>query len=367
MKFRSFASRNGLVSNRLSTRGASWIIMRKSALLAYLLVAGDRPMPRVTLLRAFIWIFACGQLACIHAAYAESRSLIPSDAEEAEPEAQQPAPRSAGGEHTAALNRGNGNSNGRTKKAKPGAAGQPEHAGKAAPRGRQPTAEYRRIRDAWHEAIPAAQLADIPEGPRPALVLQPINLGLRIIVTPDHDEGGFSAAEQSQASRALSPTRPTPHPVAPHLLDLVYRAMRHFHAPLVHVISGYRADRAGSRHTQGRAIDMVLPGVSNEQLAAYLRGFAFVGVGVYPKSGFVHLDVRDASFYWIDDSLPDERCRLQQIMGTQAQRVDDKARERGELPELFVPQNEREDRAAARAYERRAKGRRVAAEPARNF
>jgi hypothetical protein len=151
--------------------------------------------------------------------------------------------------------------------------------------------------------------------------------------------------------------RKNPHPISPRLLDLVYRAMRHFDAPLVHLISGYRADRAGSRHTQGRAIDMVLPGVSNEQLAAYVRQFGFVGVGVYPKSGFVHLDVRDQSFFWLDNSLPNERCRPEPMLLGEAKLADVKARDRGEQPNTFVPNNEREDRAAERAYKTRARSR----------
>jgi hypothetical protein len=37
--------------------------------------------------------------------------------------------------------------------------------------------------------------------------------------------------------------------------------------------------------------------------------FADVGVGYYPRSGFVHLDRRDRSFYWIDNSGPGQRSR----------------------------------------------------------
>jgi hypothetical protein len=112
---------------------------------------------------------------------------------------------------------------------------------------------------------------------------------------------------------------------------------------------------------------MVLPGVSNEQLAEYVRQFGFVGVGVYPKSGFVHLDVRDKSFFWLDYSLPDERCRPQPTLLGEAKLVDEAARDRGEAPNSFVPNNDREDKAAARAYHRRAQRRRLAAQNPRNL
>jgi hypothetical protein len=134
--------------------------------------------------------------------------------------------------------------------------------------------------------------------------------------------------------------------------------MRHFEAPLVHVVSGYRPDRAGSRHTQGRAIDFVLPGVTNEQLQDYVRTFGFVGVGIYPKSGFVHLDVRDTSYYWVDNSLPDERSRGVPVDGNLAAASDRAAAARGEAPDTWVPDNDAEDRAAAKSYARRAKQRR---------
>jgi uncharacterized protein YcbK (DUF882 family) len=230
-------------------------------------------------------------------------------------------------------------------------------------RERQPTAEYQHMRDGWHAAVPAEPIADLDV--RRPLVIAPVNSngGEQVSIVPQRDDGGFTDADLRLAARAFTPKgRLKPHPIAPHLLDLVYRAMTHFDAPLVHLVSGYRPDRAGSRHTQGRAIDMVIPGVSNEQLAEYLRQFGFVGVGVYPKSGFVHLDVRENSFFWLDNSLPDERCRAEPTLVEEAKRMDTAARDRGEKPEAFVPNNEREDRAAARSYQRRAAHRKAAAE-----
>jgi uncharacterized protein YcbK (DUF882 family) len=229
--------------------------------------------------------------------------------------------------------------------------------------GRQPTAEYRKMRDGWHavlidpDAPPPERIAK--PGDPPPLVIEPVNNSeAAVTLHPQRDDGGFSDEELERAARAFAPKdRQKLHPIAPHLLDLVYRAARHFDAPLVHLISGYRPDRAGSRHTQGRAIDMVLPGVSNEDLAEYVRQYGFVGVGIYPKSGFVHLDVREASYFWLDESLPDEHCRAQPMLGTQAAAADVAARQRGEAPDDFVPNNDKEDRAAKRAYARRAKQR----------
>ncbi|HEY2734609.1 MAG TPA: DUF882 domain-containing protein, partial [Polyangiales bacterium] len=228
----------------------------------------------------------------------------------------------------------------------------------------EPSPEYRKLRDSWHaplaDPVEAAPIVD--EAGRPPLVIMPVNGGEPVTLTPDRDDGGFDEKDLSLAARVFTPSKlRKPHPVAPHLLDLVYQAMRHFAAPLVRLVSGYRQDRAGSRHTQGRAIDMVIPGVSNEELVDYVRQFGFCGVGIYPKSGFVHLDVRESSFYWVDETLPDERSKGTPVGEDEAKLADDRARERGEGPQTFVSNNDKEDRAAARAYAKRAKRRAAAA------
>jgi hypothetical protein len=328
--------------------------------------------PRVA--RVLIWVAALGGMCSAQPAFAESRALIPSVSEY-----EDSLPQEDQAEHEPV----------EAEAAKPDPARKPVARKRATvatksparaaqkvgrpnvPGGRQPTAEYRRIRDAWHLPIPAEQIEPVLEGAFQPLVLAPIDAhgGERVTLIPATDLGGFSTDQQSQAARAFSPLgRKKPHPVSPRLLDLVYRAMRHFDAPLVHLISGYRADRAGSRHTQGRAIDMVLPGVSNEELASYVRQFGFVGVGIYPKSGFVHLDVRDASFFWVDNSLPNERCRPEPTLLGEAKSMDSRARDRGEEPNNFVPGNDKEDKAADRAYKRRAVQRRkLAAQPPRSL
>jgi hypothetical protein len=228
-------------------------------------------------------------------------------------------------------------------------------------RARQPSALYQRLRDGWHAPVDAVPVPDVTG--RIPLVLSRVNGGDPVTLVPSREDGGFSDEDLQRAARAFcAPEAKRVHPIAPRLLDLVYRTMLHFQAPLVHVVSGYRPDRAGSRHTQGRAIDMVIPGVTNEELAAHVRTLGFVGVGIYPNSGFVHLDVRERSFFWVDTSLPGERSRMSAHLGTQAAENDVAARARGDAPDVYVPNNEREDRAAARSYARRAKQRRIRAQ-----
>jgi hypothetical protein len=97
-------------------------------------------------------------------------------------------------------------------------------------------------------------------------------------------------------------------PLKPRLVQLVAKAAYHFHAGSVVVVSGYRQKRGGKadHHTAGEALDFKLPGVEYRKLAAYLRSYPLVGVGVYtnPRTQYVHLDVRDRSYHWIDASPP---------------------------------------------------------------
>jgi len=215
--------------------------------------------------------------------------------------------------------------------------------------------------------VPALTLAlgvswlSVGLGQRPPLVLAPVNGHDLVTLIPERDDGGFCEKDLKQAALAFSQQTPgRVHPLAPRLLDLVYRAMRHFDAKLVHVVSGYRSDRAGSRHTQGRAVDLILDGVTNRELAAFVRGFGFVGVGLYPKR-FVHLDVREASYFWIDDSAPDEPSHVVPVLENEAREADAQARARGEAPDTFVPNNGKEDAAAAKVYAERARKRRATA------
>jgi len=93
------------------------------------------------------------------------------------------------------------------------------------------------------------------------------------------------------------------------LVQLSVKAAHHFGAATLVIISGYRKPRgrqAGDHHSRGEAVDFRLPGVDYRQLAAYLRSLPRAGVGVYtdPRTHYVHLDVRDRSFHWLDASPP---------------------------------------------------------------
>lgn len=215
---------------------------------------------------------------------------------------------------------------------RPGGASRPPRARRGR-RARRPvvSARYRRMRARWHRAAsPEVRRRWESQAPRPPLVLVPIGGGETVTLNPLRDDGGFDAASLERAATVLAARRSgATHPIEPGLLDRVYRAQRRFRAPFVHVISGFREDRATSRHTQGRAMDIALPGVRDATLAAHLRAEGFTGVGTYAVSGFVHVDVRRRSYFWVDGTAPGRRSRARGVLARQAAAADTRALARG--------------------------------------
>ena len=98
--------------------------------------------------------------------------------------------------------------------------------------------------------------------------------------------------------------------MAPALLPLVRRAAAAFHAPLVEIVSGFRAPKyqlmlrkkghevaRDSEHPRGEAVDFRLPNVKTQPLLAFVKKQHLGGVGYYPVSQFVHADVGPVRFW----------------------------------------------------------------------
>jgi uncharacterized protein YcbK (DUF882 family) len=104
------------------------------------------------------------------------------------------------------------------------------------------------------------------------------------------------------------------HAMNPRLMRLLYQTGRHWPGKRLEVVSGFRSPKVAknprSPHMKGLACDFRVEGVKTTDLRDYLRKtFDKVGVGYYPNSTFVHLDVRkDRSAFWIDYSGPGERA-----------------------------------------------------------
>ena len=184
----------------------------------------------------------------------------------------------------------------------------------------------------WHIA-PPSKTAPVDARGRPLLVLQGLNIPDRVELLPRGERGGFSAEDLDRAAHVMRDHGGNEHPVDPRLLDVIYRLQVHFKAPEIRIISGYRTPPRGSaasNHGRGRAMDLVVPGATDEEVAKLAREQGFAGVGIYPVSGFVHVDVRERSYFWVDTSGPGKRSRIRGILADLAQKSDGQAQARGE-------------------------------------
>jgi uncharacterized protein YcbK (DUF882 family) len=186
----------------------------------------------------------------------------------------------------------------------------------------------------WHTA-PAGKSPPRNDAGRALLALRGLNTAEYVELTPLGEQGAFADTEIDRLSHfAREPQSGLTHPLHPRLADLLYRIQTHFDAAELRMLSGYRSPKGGkqSNHGRGRAMDLVVPGHGDEEVARFVREQGFAGVGVYPTSGFVHVDVRDKSYFWIDASGPGRKNRERGVLHDVAQRADSHALARGDRP-----------------------------------
>lgn len=132
-------------------------------------------------------------------------------------------------------------------------------------------------------------LARAPETPRPALPLP----------------------ESAQAERP-GEWLPGLRLLDPRLVWVLGEIQSAFPNRRVVIMSGYRPDAHTSNHQRGKALDLYVEGVPNEELFAVCRTLHDVGCGFYPNNVFVHFDVRrfgTGRVAWVDVSEPGTASR----------------------------------------------------------
>ena len=101
--------------------------------------------------------------------------------------------------------------------------------------------------------------------------------------------------------RCLRTTAETP--IDPRLIDLLYRIAQRTRQKLI-LVSGFRAPMfslaALSYHTRGMAADIRIPGMTPLMARDLAESMGVHGLGYYPVSGFIHVDVRDDNSRWTD-------------------------------------------------------------------
>ncbi len=118
--------------------------------------------------------------------------------------------------------------------------------------------------------------------------------------------GKLRAAAKKAVSRVLATSAGKQTAIHPRLIKLLAVVSDTFGGRTIRIVSGYRLGRTPktSRHRSGHAIDLRIAGVPVTALRDFVKTFDHVGVGYYPKSKFVHLDVRQQWTFWIDYAGP---------------------------------------------------------------
>lgn len=94
------------------------------------------------------------------------------------------------------------------------------------------------------------------------------------------------------------------------LYEQLSRIYDHFGGKRIDLVSGFRfAERSSSRHFHASAMDIRIHNVSIRDMYAYAESLdgGNMGIGLYPTSGFIHVDFRapgEPSYRWVDRSGP---------------------------------------------------------------
>ncbi|NMC72664.1 MAG: DUF882 domain-containing protein [Myxococcales bacterium] len=141
------------------------------------------------------------------------------------------------------------------------------------------------------------------------------------------DDGELTAEAKAEIRRIWSDSvAGDGREIKDRLIKILYFVAVKFNAEEIVIISGFRDDRnesVTSPHWQGRAADIIVPGTSSRRVWEYVQTYGKVGVGRYPVSGFVHVDVRNASFFWEDVSGPGQPSCYYQVDRDLARRYDE--------------------------------------------
>jgi uncharacterized protein YcbK (DUF882 family) len=159
--------------------------------------------------------------------------------------------------------------------------------------------------------VPEERLRAAPP-PRPSG-----NIHLYVLATHEslkvniYNEDGSYNIEALQAASHLLRCKRTgaEKEIEPRLFTVLSTIYDHFGEKRLEVVSGYRNQRrTTSFHFRGSASDIRIEGVKIAKIRDYADSLdaGGMGVGLYPRAGFVHVDVRPLpSYRWIDYAKSD--------------------------------------------------------------
>jgi uncharacterized protein YcbK (DUF882 family) len=147
-------------------------------------------------------------------------------------------------------------------------------------------------------------VGDLPPERIGRFSLELVNTGEVIDVAYDLATGEPDIPSYQALRRFMRCQRTTAEtPIDPRLIALLHTiAVRT--GQRIQVVSGFRAPMYStatlSYHTRGMAADIRIPGMTPLMVRDLAMSLGVKGIGYYPISRFVHVDVRDHRSYWID-------------------------------------------------------------------
>lgn len=137
------------------------------------------------------------------------------------------------------------------------------------------------------------------------------NLREEVKVNIYKKDGSFDDASLAQLDELFRCSRSGQvRAVRAELYEQLSRFFDHFDGKRIDLVSGFRfTERNSSRHYHASAMDIRIPGVSIRDMYKFAESLdaGGMGVGLYPTSGFIHVDFRapgEPSYRWTDTSGP---------------------------------------------------------------
>ena len=144
----------------------------------------------------------------------------------------------------------------------------------------------------------------LPGGEIGRFVIQSVNTGEELEVKLNVATGELDPERYRQLRHLMRCQRTTAEtPIDPRLIGLLYRISQRTRQKIM-LVSGFRAPMYSlatlSYHTRGMAADIRIPGMTPLMVRDLAESMGVKGIGYYPVSGFVHVDVRDQLTTWTD-------------------------------------------------------------------
>jgi uncharacterized protein YcbK (DUF882 family) len=155
-------------------------------------------------------------------------------------------------------------------------------------------------------SMPAPGAMRRPSGQEGRFEVELVNTGEQMEVRFDVTTGEADAATYKRLRHFMRCQRTGAEtPIDPRLIDLLYRLSQRTRQR-IQIVSGFRAPMFStaelSYHTRGMAADIRIPGMTPLMVRDLAESMGVGGLGYYPTSQFVHVDVRTERARWIDYS-----------------------------------------------------------------